>query len=89
MDYEFDKRDILLCESIEYRKGAIEVRSDIHPGCINLETWLLCPETNLRKRTEGYWNLEGSVQANVELELDKAAAIKLIEKLQDAVSQLG
>lgn len=88
MSEQTNAKKLTLCESIEYRKGAIEVSSGIHDNCVNIETWQVNPKVDLKNAMNGDFDLEGKVQANTELELDKAAALQLIEQLKNAVSQL-
>jgi hypothetical protein len=77
----------LKCNSIGYRKGFIEVSANIHPGCINLETWDIESHVDISGidiRDEDFPG--ATVQANSELELDVMTAEKLVEALQLAIT---
>lgn len=82
-------KNLIPCESVKYRRGAIEVLGNIHDNCVNIETWQISPDVDLSDGMINYCGKDSEFQANTELELDKAAALKLIEQLQAAVKQLS
>lgn len=78
------------CNSVNYRKGYIEVESGIHPGCVNLEVTGIHPDIDITNIDLGEGKLsDNSFISNTELELSADEAQKLVELLQDAISRLG
>ena len=82
-------RSKISCNTIEYRKGFIEVAAGIHPGCLNIETWNVRPEVNIPHiLTSATFDIEGLVTGNTELELSITEAENFIAELQRALSQV-
>lgn len=80
----------LTCESIDYRKGFIEVIPGIHKSCINLETWEIVVDANLEgvTRIDDSRVTDSQVIANTELELTVEQACLLAEALLKAANLL-
>jgi hypothetical protein len=77
---------MIKCNTIEYRKGFIEVRADIHEGNINVEVWNIHPGVNITNVSLGDYSLKNeSVIANTEIELSITNAEDLILQLQKAI----
>jgi len=83
-------RDLLKCNSVEYRKGYIEVAPNIHPNCINIELWEISAEkdiSNLNFDDENSF-VDKDVVANIELELSIQETKALISKLSKAIKSV-
>ena len=79
---EIMSRNLIKCNSIEYRKGYIEVRGDIHSDCVNMEVWNIHPDVNISSIDLGDNSMpDEAVTANTEIELS-------IQKAEDLVLQL-
>ena len=77
---------MIKCNSIEYRKGFVEVRGDIHNDCINVETWNIDPDVNITNvNLEDNSLKDESIIANTEIELSITNAEALILLLQEAI----
>jgi len=79
----------LLCSTISYRSGFIEVAPNIHPGCVNIEAWDVLGIPNAPKPSiDEFWNLRGrdelEVQSTVELELTAEEAREFAQWLLNA-----
>ena len=84
-----DSSKKIRCNSIEYRQGFIEVLPGIHDGCINIETWEINSEINIKNLDlESEAIPEDGVTANTELELSIQNAELLISLLQNAINQI-
>ena len=84
--FKIEDRAVIKCNSIEYRKGFIEVRGDIHNDCINVETWNIDPDVNITNvDLDDNSLIDESVIANTEIELSIANAEALILLLQEAI----
>ena len=78
----------ICCNNVTYRKGAVEVRPNIHEGFVNLEIWNVAPDIDIsRARSDLGMLPEGAVTANTEIELNTSEAELLIRLLQEAVKQ--
>ena len=77
------------CNDIAYRKGFIEVTSEIHAAYINLEAWQVHPEVDIANIdvTDESFPDEG-VTGNIELEMSVEVAECLIKALQAAIYKL-
>lgn len=74
------------CNAIEYRKGFIEVKSNIHAGCINLETWSIHPDVDISDDKSSLDTLsENDITGNTEIELTVERAKELVRLLQLAI----
>jgi len=74
------------CDTVNYRKGFIEVMPGIHSGCINLECWQVQNDLDI----SGIDLLDQripdeAITANVELELSLETAEALLVALQNAI----
>jgi len=79
---EIMSRTLIKCNSIDYRKGYVEVRGDIHPNCINLEIWNIHPDIDISELDLGDDAMpDEAVIANTEIEFS-------IKKAEDLVRQL-
>ena len=84
-----ESKSTIICDSVSYRQGYIEVQSDIHKGYINLEVWGIHPDVEIQGvDLYGATINDSDVVGNVELELSLEKAKALIEKLHQAVSQI-
>ncbi|WP_431688159.1 hypothetical protein [Hahella sp. NBU794] len=82
-------RNLIKCNSIEYRKGYIEVLAGIHDECVNLEVWNIHPEVDITSFDLGDESLpEGAVTSNTEIELSLENAELLISQLTQAVNKV-
>ena len=80
-------RNLLKCNSVEYRKGYIEIAPNIHPNCVNIELWEISAEkdiSTLNFDDEDSF-IDEDVIANIELELNVQEAKALINKLSNAI----
>ncbi|KZN39396.1 hypothetical protein N480_00775 [Pseudoalteromonas luteoviolacea S2607] len=83
------KRDLIKCNSINYRKGYIEVLGGIHDECINLEVWNIHPDVDITSAGLGDESFpENAVASNTEIELSLEKAELLIEQLTLAVNKI-
>lgn len=74
------------CSGISYRQGFIEVRHGIHPGFINVESWMMDPTADVSRLEPATAGLPDTVViANTELELSVASARELVSLLQQAI----
>jgi hypothetical protein len=89
--------EIIKCNTVKYRQGYIEVSQDIHPGCINIETWDVHPDLDISSLSvrdyefpDEFVDAEGktvdSRSGNVELELNIDQAKHLVHLLQQAIA---
>lgn len=79
-------RNLIKCNAIAYRKGFIEVRGDIHKGCVNLEVWNIHPEVDITDIDLGSDLMpEGAVTGNTEIELPIEKAELLVQWLTEAI----
>ena len=81
---------IFKCDSIGYRKGFIEITPNIHPGNVNVETWLIHPHMDI---SDAKWVDEESlsdsrVTGNTEIELPAELATAVAEALLLAASKV-
>lgn len=84
--FKIEDRAVIKCNSIEYRKGFVEVRGDIHNDCINVETWNIDPDVNITNvNLEDNSLKDESIIANTEIELSITNAEALILLLQEAI----
>ncbi|MCA2015606.1 hypothetical protein LDJ79_05750 [Vibrio tritonius] len=75
------------CNNIEYRKGFIEVMTNVHEGFVNIEAWNIHPAYDLSKVDEfGVDFLDDNVTGNVEIEMNVLEVESLIAALNEAVS---
>ncbi|AZZ90695.1 hypothetical protein EUZ85_08205 [Hahella sp. KA22] len=82
-------RNLIKCNSIEYRKGYIEVLAGIHDECVNIEAWNIHPEVDITSLDLGDESLpEGAVTSNTEIELSLENAELLISLLTQAVNKV-
>ena len=79
-------RNLLRCNTINYRQGYFEVLGNIHPGCVNLEAWEVHAERDISGVDLGDDSLEDDdVIANTEIELTIEEAEVLVSQLLDAI----
>ena len=77
------------CNVVSYRKGFIEVIPEIHPGCINIETWEIQSEINLEGIDFGDGQLPDSAfSANTEIEMGLPEAKQLVALLISAIEKI-
>ena len=77
------------CDNINYRKGFVEVASNIHKGFINVETWTIDPDFNIEKFKFGDDILpDGTVTGITEIELSRENAMELVKLLQEELLKL-
>ncbi len=80
------KRDLINCNSVEYRKGFIEVIGDIHNECINVEVWNIHPDIDISGTNLDSEKIKDEyITANTEIELSIQNTEVLIKKLQKAI----
>jgi len=75
----------LKCDTIPYRKGFVEVVSQIHEGCVNLETFHIHVDTDLKGVAWLGELADSGVVGNCELELTFEEARQLAETLLAAI----
>ena len=83
-------RNILKCNSVDYRKGYIEVAPNIHPNCVNIELWEIRAEkdiNNLSFDDESAF-VDEDVISNIEFELSVQETKALINKLSKAIEEV-
>lgn len=74
------------CASVCYRQGIIEIASDIHEGCVNIEIWNIAPDLEVPQVPRGpLFEEPGSVTGTIELELSACETEALIRALQEAL----
>ena len=79
-------RNLIKCNAIEYRKGYIEVRGDIHNDCVNIEAWNIHPDIDISGIDLGDDLMpEEATIANTEIELSIKNAEDLIQQLTEAI----
>jgi hypothetical protein len=77
---------LIKCNTIEYRKGFVEVRGDIHNNSINVEVWNIDPDVNITNVSlEDNSLKDESIIANTEIELSITNAEALVLLLQEAI----
>ena len=77
------------CETINYRKGFLEVTPAIHDQCVNIELWEIDAETNI---SDARWvdDIPGTaVVSNCELEMTTNEARRLVEALLAALERIN
>lgn len=74
------------CNSVNYRKGYIEVSGDIHEGCINIETWNIHPDSDISGSVFDQLS-DKAFLANTEIELSVDNAKELLKLLQEAITE--
>lgn len=75
--------------SISYRQGYIEVRTDIHENCINIETWNIDPDIDISSLELTDEKItDADVTANTEIELNLENAENLVNQLQEAIKKV-
>jgi hypothetical protein len=80
-------RNLIKCNSIEYRKGYIEVRGDIHADCVNIEAWNVHPDIDITDLDLGDNSMpDDAVIDNTEIELSIKDAEDLVEQLNRAIN---
>lgn len=80
------KRDLISCNSVEYRKGFIEVRGDIHDDYVNVEVWNVHPDIDISGIDLDSQDMKDEyITANTEIELSIKNAEVLIKELQNAI----
>ena len=74
--------------TVPYRKGWIEVSFNIHPDCLNIETWNTDPDVNIDE-TESPVALadDSAIVANTEIELTADQARTLAHAILDSLSR--
>ncbi|MFT4929960.1 MAG: hypothetical protein ACI8WB_006095 [Phenylobacterium sp.] len=78
-------RNLIKCNSINYRQGYIEVLGNIHDGCINIETTQVHPDvTNLDSNTISLADEDITASTEVELSINEAEI--LVEQLLTAIN---
>lgn len=83
------KRNILKANTINYRKGFIEVKGDIHPNCINVETWEVDANKDISVLSLENENMnDRDIVANTEIELSLDEAKGLIKFLEEEVEKI-
>ncbi len=77
------------CDGVNYRKGFIEVSTQIHDKHINIETWNIQPDVNISKNqiAVGQFNND-DVIGNTEIELSVEQAEILIKKLTEGINTI-
>ena len=78
-------------DSIEYRKGFIEITPNIHPMCVNVELWQIHPDTDISvvNWISDESISDSSVISNVELELDVEQATELAQALLSSCKSMS
>jgi len=74
------------CNSVPYRSGFVEVRSNVHPGHVNIEVWCLHPDYD-RQASDIIDDCIGDadVTGNTEIELEIIQAKELVRLLNVAI----
>lgn len=77
------------CNNINYRKGYIEVISNIHDDCINLEVTTIHPDIDISniELTDPEFP-DNAVMSNTEIEINIEEAKQLIEFLKSSISRV-
>ena len=84
------KRNILKVNSVNYRKGFIEVTGNIHPNCINIETWEIISDKDISELSlEKESIIDEDIVANTEIELSIREAKDLISLLENEIEKLS
>ena len=85
-----DDRNIIKANTINYRKGFIEVIKNIHEGCINIETWNIHPDKDIETISLGDGKLsDDDVVGVTEIELSLSEARALISLLEHTLEKNG
>ena len=83
------KSNRIKCNSINYRKGYVDVSEDVHQGFINIETWSVHPDCDISDIDLTDDSLpDEAVTGNTEIELNKIEAINLVNLLQKAIANI-
>lgn len=84
-----ENRNKIKCNTINYRKGLIEVSTGIHDSCINIEAWNINPDVDISDLELDDSELpENTVVGNTELELNLDNAKKLLNQLKNAIETI-
>ena len=84
------KKEIIKANTINYRKGFIEVTPAIHYGCINIEAWNIHPDKDIRNISVGMNMLaDEDVIGNVEIELNEDEVRALISMLERSLDKVN
>lgn len=79
----------VMCDSISYRKGYIDVSPEIHEGCVNLEVTNIHPEVDIFNVDIGEDEIaDETFTGNTEIELSVENAEELVRVLQEAISKV-
>lgn len=79
-------KNLIKCNSIEYRKGYIEVLGGIHTDCVNLEVWNIHPDVDITDIELGDDSMsDDAVISNTEIELTIEKAELLVRQLTEAI----
>ncbi len=79
----------IICNSVSYRKGFIEVSANIHQGCVNLETWSIHPDVDMSDSGLSFGEIpESEFTGNTELELSLENAEELLTLLQKSILEM-
>ena len=74
------------CDTIDYRKGFIEITPGIHGGCVNLECWQIQNDLDISGMDLLDQRIsDEAITANVELELSLETAEAIVTALQNAI----
>ena len=82
-------KKIIRCYTVVYRQGYIEVQTEIHNKCINIETWLINPDIDISNRELTDEEIsDEDIVANTEIELNLENAESLVGLLQEAITKV-
>ena len=77
----------LKCDNIEYRKGYIEISPNIHNGYVNIETWGVDADVDLKTLDIDDENFQDDfITANTEIEMSIDEVEALVVQLQSAIN---
>lgn len=70
------------CDNVNYRKGYIEVSSDIHKGYLNIEAWNIHPDVDISDNLSFDQVDDEAFTGNIEIELNLENAKELFDELE-------
>ncbi|MET0063683.1 MAG: hypothetical protein ABW176_15450 [Candidatus Thiodiazotropha endolucinida] len=74
------------CNSIDYRKGFLEVSYNVHDAYINLEVWNIHPDTDISGESTEFEDIsEELFTGNTEIEMSIDEAEQLLKKLKECI----
>ena len=77
------------CDGVAYRKGFLEISSNIHHGFVNIEAWNIDPDIDISDKDFDAKDLpDNAFVGNIEIELSIENVEELLGQLKDCIAQI-